>query len=126
MSSTPDSIQHQNHSAGLLGSDPNTPGYPWDAQLREDQADAAEVDYIDDTPYPSPSQQSAIETLRNLEDTKVLELLSIIRRPGHVHHPHLEGLSDEQVDALSRLKSCHDSPILLWLRHFRGWKQAPS
>ena len=92
---------------------------------QEKEADAASVDHLDESTYRLPSQQSAIETLRDFDDGKILDLLSAIRLPGQIHYLYPEGLSCEQYDALSLLKFCPDSHILLWLRSSRGREQLP-
>lgn len=122
MSSTSHSSQDQKCSAGLQGNDQANPEYLLDPHSKEDQADAAFVNDLDNSTCRSPAQQSAIDTLRNLEDDKILGLLSIIRLPHHVLYPYSDGLSKEQIDALSHLKFCSDSLIRLWLRHSRSWK----
>ena len=123
MSSTPHSAQDRKCLAGLQRNDQANPEYLLDLHSKEDQADAAFVNDLDNSTCRSPSQQSAIDTLRHLEDDKVLGLLSIIRLQNHVLYPYSDGLSKEQIDALSHLKICSDSLIRLWLRHSRGWKQ---
>ena len=123
MSSTPYSSQDRKCSAALQGNDQANLECVLDLQSKEDQADAAFVNDLDNSTCRSPSQQSAIDTLRHLEDDKILGLLSIIRLRHHVLYPYSDGLSKEQIDALSHLKLCSDSLIRLWLRHSRGWKQ---
>ena len=122
MPPTPPSSQDRGHFAGLRGNEPDNPEYFFNSQLQEKQAIATFVEGLDKSTYLSPSQQSAIETLQDLEDGKVLELLSFIRLLGHAHHPCLEGLSNEQSDALSDLKVCSNSLITLSLRYSRGLK----
>lgn len=105
--------------------DPNKTEHSLQLQSQERQAISASIDELSESTYRSPSHQSAIETLRDFEDSKILELLSLFRLLGHVHYPYPEGLSKEKSDALSHLKICPDSHILLWLRSSRGWKQTP-
>ena len=123
MSSTPYSSQDRKCWAGLQGNGQTNLGYSMDPQSQEDQADAAFINDLDNSTCRSPSQRSAIETLRHLEDDKVVRLLSIIRLPDHVLCPYSEGISKEQFHALSHLKFCSDSLIILWLSHSRGWKK---
>lgn len=120
MDSTPHSSQDWNHSSGFQDTDPNDYEHFLESQSEEEQAITASVDKLDESTYRSPSQESAIETLQDFEDSIVLELLSAMRLPNHVHYPYLEGLSSEQSDALSHLKFCPDGLVLLWLRSFRG------
>lgn len=96
------------------------------SQSQEEEAIVASIDELSKSTYRSPSQQSAIETLRDFDDSKIFDLLSALRLPGHAHHTSYTGLSSEQDDALSELKTCPDSLILLWLRSSRGWQQIPS
>ena len=89
----------------------------------EHAAIAAAVDDLDVTLFLTQSRQLAIETLRDFDDRKVLDLLSAVRLPSHVHHLSTETLSSDQVDALLCLHQCPDGHILLWLRESRGLEQ---
>ena len=123
MSSNPSAFQDRNISFGRQNLDSNKSEHLLESQLQEKQAIAACVETLDESTYRSPSHRSAIEALRDLDDSKVLELLSIIRLPGWVLPLCREGLSRAQLDALSCLKLCPDSQILLWLRHCRHREQ---
>lgn len=107
---------------------PNCLKYFLEPESQEKEAIAACIDEISESTYRSPSQQLSIQTLRNLEDSKILELLSISRLSGHIYDMHAEELFNKQIDALSHLKPCPDSHVLLWLRHAReqGWSQTSS
>ncbi len=126
MSSDTSASEERNFSFGCQNVDSNNSEHLLGSQSQEKQAIAACVERLDESTYRSPSHRSAIETLRDLEDSKILELLSIIRLPGWVLHLCREDLSRAQLDALSCLKLCPDSHILLWLRHCRGREQTLS
>ena len=96
------------------------------SQSQKEKANAAFIDELTESTYFSPSQQSAIETLQDFDDSKVLDLLSVIRLPGHGHSTSHTALSSEQLDAFSELRTCPISQILLWLRYSRGWQQHPT
>lgn len=95
------------------------------SQSQEEKAIAASIDELSESTYLSPSQQSAIETLQDFDDSKVLDLLSSFRLPGHVYYPSHTSLSSQQFDALSELRTCPNSLVLLGLRNSRGWQQIP-
>ena len=118
-------LQDCNHSSDLHGIDRNNSENFLASQSRGTEAIAASVDELDESTYRSPSQQSAIEILRDFEDNKVLELLSAVRLAGQGYCSYLDCLSSEQNVALSHLKTCPDSHILLWLRHSRGREPTP-
>ena len=126
MSSTHRSFRSRHFSTGLQEMYSNNTENFLQSQSQEAKAIAASIDELSESTYRSPSQQSAIETLRDFDDSKVIDLLSAIRLPGLFRYPSHTGLSSEQFDALSQLKSCPDSHILLWLRSSRGWQQTPS
>ena len=91
--------------------------------MEEHEAIAAAVDDLDVTIFLTQSRQLAIETLRDFEDHKILDLMSAVRLPSHVHRPSTENLSSNQIDALLCLQQCPDGHILLWLRESRGLEQ---
>ena len=126
MSSTPSTFQDRNFSFSRQNVDSNNSDHLVESQSQEKQAIAACVERLDESTYRSPSHRLAIETLQDHEDSKVLEFLSIIRLPGRVLYLCREGLSRAQLDALSCLKLCPDSHILLWLRNCRGREQTLS
>ena len=98
-----------------------------DLQSQEErQALIASIDDLDMSTFLLASQQSAIETLRDLEDSKILDFLSTIRLPSRVQHSCPAGLSIDHFEALLHLRSCSDSIIMLTLRHSRGWKESSS
>ena len=126
MSSTRPSIQDREVSPDLQKIGPNSPDNFLKSQSQEKQAIVAAIVDVSESTYLSPSQQSAIETLRDLKDSTILGLLSLIRLPGYARYPSPEGLSDEELHALSHLNFCPDTHILLWLRSSRGQEQRPS
>ena len=123
MSLSPQSFQTQTNSSRYHRMDLNHSQRFSNPQMEEHAAIAAAVDDLDVTIFLTHSRQLAIETLRDFEDPKVLDLLSAVRLPGHVHHPSAENLSDDQIEALLCLQHCPNGHILLWLREARGLKQ---
>lgn len=93
------------------------------SQSQEEKAIAASIDELDESTYLSSSQQAALETLQDFDDSRVLNLLSAIPLPDHVHYPSHTGLSSEKVDALLKLRTCPKTLILLWRRNSRGLQQ---
>ncbi|CAD6581238.1 MAG: hypothetical protein ASARMPREDX12_000400 [Alectoria sarmentosa] len=71
MSPTPDPSQDRNHSFGFQEIDPNNSKHFLSSQSQEEQAIAASIDELSESTYRSPSQQSAVETLRDLEDSRL-------------------------------------------------------
>ena len=125
MSSTRPSSQIRIFSPDIYEMYSNNLEHFFQSQSQEEKAIAASIDELSESTYRSPSQQSAIETLRDFDDSKILDLLSGIRPPRHAHYPSHTGLSSQQYDALSELRTCPNSHILLWLRSSRGWRQTP-
>lgn len=123
MSSNPQFFLESYCLSGLHGQESNISEHILASQSQEKEAIAASVEDLDDSTYRSPSRQSDIEALRDLEDGRVLELLSIIRQPGYDYYPYPNGLPKRQYEALVHLECCHDRMILLWLKDSRGWKQ---
>ena len=126
MSSTQNFFRHPSDPSSTRDINPDSSEPFLESYSQERQAIAASVDELDESTYRSPSQQSAIETLRDLDDIRILNLLSAIRLPHHFRYPYPEALSKEQFDALAHLRVCPDSLILLWLRHSRGREYLPS
>lgn len=124
MSSSNHIFQDRDYSFGSQDIDLNEYEH-FPGSQQEKEAIAASVDELSESTYRSPSQQLAIETLRDFDDSKILDLLSAIRLSGQTHYPYPEGLSCEQYDALSLLEFCPDSHILLWLRSSRGREHLP-
>ena len=116
-------VQAQGNSSGYQDMNLNHSQHVSSSQMEEHEAIAAAVDDLDVTIFLTQSRQLAIETLRDFEDRKVLDLLSAVRLPSLVHHPSAETLSSDQIDALLCLQHCPDGHILLWLRECRGLEQ---
>ena len=120
---SPHGFQAQRNSSGYHGMDSNHSQHFSNPQTEDHAAIAAAIDDLDVTIFLTQSRQLAIETLRDFDDRKVLDLLSVVRLPGHAYHPSAENLSDDQIDALLCLQQCPDAHILLWLRESRGLEQ---
>ena len=123
MSLSPHGFQTQSNSSGYHSMDSDHSQHFSDPQMEEHAAIAAAVDDLDVTIFLTHSRQLAIETLQDFEDREVLDLMSAVRLPSHVHHLSIENLSSDQIDALSCLQHCPDGHILLWLRESRGLEQ---
>ena len=123
MSLSPHGFQAQGISPGHHGMDSNHAQHFSKTQMEEHEAIAAAVDDLDVTIFLTQSRQLAIETLRDFEDRSILDLLSAVRSPNHVHHLSAGNLSSDQTDALLCLQNCPDGHILLWLRESRGLEQ---
>ena len=122
MSQTQRFFQNRNCLSGFPEIDPDSDEHFFASCSEDKESIAASIDELSESTYRSPSQQLAVESLRDYEDSKLLEWLSIIRHSGHFFNPYPQGLSNEHFDALSRLKHCPDSHILLWLQNSRGQK----
>jgi hypothetical protein len=77
------------------------------------------------TSIPTPAQEVAITTLKDVEEEKVIAWLTLLRsiEPGFQHRSGPGCLSSEQIAALNILKDCQNGNVLAWLRYdlLAGW-----
>ena len=73
------------------------------------------------TGFPSFSQQAALTTLQDYENGIVFAWLTGFRafRPGGENWFQPDGLSAQELEAISALKDCTDSLISAWLDYIR-------
>ena len=74
---------------------------------------------------PTPAQEVAITTLKDVEEEKVIAWLALLRsiEPGFQLRSGPGCLSSEQIAALNILKDCQNGNVLAWLRYdlLAGW-----
>ena len=69
--------------------------------------------------FPTLKQQAAISELQAFDDEKILSWITVIRsiEPGFQHRAGHGCLSSQQLEALSILRDCHESDIVVWLQY---------
>lgn len=76
--------------------------------------------------FPSPSQQAAATILQDFDYAKIFNCLSVLRSlsRNYQEQTHPEGLSIQQITALSTLKDCQNEDVVACLEACRRGKRS--
>lgn len=123
-SSTQRTFQDNAPLANLQGSGSFLPLQPLEPSTGKDKAKVS----IHDSKcliFPSPSQQAAATILQDFDDAKIFNCLSVLRSlsPNYQQSSHSEGLSTEQLIALSTLKDYQNEDVFACLEASRRGKR---